>query len=142
MTTVLVTGATGRVGRHVVAGLRAAGVIVRALVRTPDLAGFPPEIELIQGDIHDAAAVRRAAAGVDAAFLLWPSFSADGASQIVPALPSRVVYLSSLSAAEGGVWGDVELLLRDAGKAWTFLRPSGFAVNAQAWAGDFRSGDT
>ncbi|WP_238160318.1 SDR family oxidoreductase [Kribbella pratensis] len=83
MTTVLVTGATGRVGRHVVAGLRAAGVTVRALVRTPDLAGFPPEIELIQGDITDVAAVRRAAAGVDAAFLLWPSFSADGASQIV-----------------------------------------------------------
>ena len=142
MTTVLVTGATGRVGRHVVAGLRAAGVTVRALVRTPELAGFPPGVELIQGDITDVAAVRRAAAGVDAAFLLWPSFSADGASQIVPALPSRVVYLSSLSAAEGGVWGDVEQLLRDADKAWTFLRPSGFAVNAQAWAGDFRSGDT
>lgn len=40
MTTVLVTGATGRVGRHVVAGLRAAGVTVRALVRTPDLADY------------------------------------------------------------------------------------------------------
>ncbi|MEV4261124.1 NAD(P)H-binding protein [Kribbella sp. NPDC049584] len=142
MTTVLVTGATGRVGRHVVAGLRAAGVTVRALVRTPELAGLPPAVELIQGDVHDVGAVRRAAAGVDAAFLLWPSFSADGASQIVPLLPSRVVYLSSLSAAEGGVWGEVEQLLRDAGKAWTFLRPSGFAVNAQAWAGDFRAGDT
>ncbi|WP_432882658.1 NAD(P)H-binding protein [Kribbella sp. CA-245084] len=142
MTTVLVTGATGRVGRHVVAGLRAAGVTVRALVRTPDLAGFPPDVELIHGDITDVDAVRRAAAGVDAAFLLWPSFSADGASSIVGALPERVVYLSSLNAAEGGVWGDVEQLLRDAGKAWTFLRPSGFAVNAQGWAGDFRSGDT
>ncbi|MER7248553.1 NAD(P)H-binding protein [Kribbella sp. NPDC000426] len=142
MTTVLVTGATGRVGRHVVAGLRAAGVTVRALVRTPDLAGFPPDVELIQGDITDADAVRRAAAGADAAFLLWPSFSADGAAEIVPALPPRVVYLSSLNAAEGGVWGDVEQLLRDLGKEWTFLRPSGFAVNAQAWAGDFRSGDT
>jgi uncharacterized protein YbjT (DUF2867 family) len=142
MTTVLVTGATGRVGRHVVAGLRAAGVTVRTLVRTPELAGFPPDVELIHGDITDAATVRRAAAGVDAAFLLWPSFSADGASSIVDALPQRVVYLSSLNAAEGGVWGDVEQLLRDAGKAWTFLRPSGFAVNAQGWAGDFRSGDT
>ncbi|WP_238160309.1 nuclear transport factor 2 family protein [Kribbella pratensis] len=40
------------------------------------------------------------------------------------------------------MWGDVEQLLRDADKAWTFLRPSGFAVNAQAWAADFRSGDT
>src|SRR4051812_1304520 len=141
MTTVLVTGATGRVGRHVVAGLRAAGVTVRALARTPDLAGLPPDVELVQGDIHDADAVRRAAADVDAAFLLWPSFSASGAEKIVPELPRRVVYLSSLSAADGGVWGDVEQLLRDADKAWTFLRPSGFAVNAQAWAEDFRSGD-
>lgn len=115
---------------------------VRALVRTPDLAGFPPDVELIQGDIHDADAVRRAAADADAAFLLWPSFSVDGAEKIVPSLPARVVYLSSLNAAEGGVWGDVEQLVRDAGKAWTFLRPSGFAVNAQGWADDIRSGDT
>ncbi|WP_371405292.1 NAD(P)H-binding protein [Kribbella sp. NBC_00662] len=139
---ILVTGATGRVGRHVVDGLRAAGVTVRALVRTPDLAAFSPEVELIQGDITDADAVRRASADADGAFLLWPSFSAEGASDIVDALPRRVVYLSSLNAGEGGVWGDVEQLLRAAGKEWTFLRPSGFAVNAQAWAGDFRSGDT
>src|SRR4029079_3740387 len=110
MTTILVTGATGRVGRPVVDGLRAAGVTVRALVRTPDLAGFPPDVELIQGDIHAPPAVRRAAADVDAAFLLWPSFSADGASDVIGELPRRVVYLSSLSAPSGGVWGDVEQL--------------------------------
>lgn len=141
MTTILVTGATGRVGRHVVDGLRAAGVTVRALVRTPDLAGFPPDVELIRGDIHDPTAVRRAAADVDAAFLLWPSFSADGAADVIGELPRRVVYLSSLSAPSGGVWGDVEQLLRDAGKEWTFVRPGGFAVNAQGWADAFRTDD-
>ncbi|MGW7679538.1 NmrA family NAD(P)-binding protein [Kribbella sp. NPDC054772] len=141
MTTVLVTGATGRVGRHVVDGLRAAGVTVRALVRTPDLAGFPPDVELIQGDLYDPEAVRRAAADVDSAFLLWPSFSADGAADIIGELPRRVVYLSSLNAPSGGVWADVEKLLEDAGKDWTFVRPGGFAVNAQNWAGDFRTGD-
>ncbi|MFG1815826.1 NAD(P)H-binding protein [Kribbella sp. NPDC049174] len=141
MTTVLVTGATGRVGRHVVAGLRAAGATVRALVRTPDLAGLPTDVELIQGDIYDPAAVRRAAADVDTAFLLWPSFSAEGAAPIVAELPKRVVYLSSLNASSGGVWGDVEELLRQAGKDWTFLRPGGFAVNAQGWTEEFRTGD-
>ncbi|MET9273919.1 NAD(P)H-binding protein [Kribbella sp. NPDC003557] len=141
MTTILVTGATGRVGRHVVDGLRAAGVTVRALVRTPDLAGFPPDVELIQGDIYDPTAVRRAAADVDAAFLLWPSFSAEGAAAVIGELPRRVVYLSSLSAPSGGVWADVERLLRDAGKEWTFVRPGGFAVNAQSWATEFRTGD-
>ncbi|MEI8408603.1 MULTISPECIES: SDR family oxidoreductase [unclassified Kribbella] len=140
-TTVLVTGATGRVGRHVVAGLQAAGATVRALVRTPDLAGLPPDVELIQGDVYDPAAVRRAADDVDAAFLLWPSFSADGAAPIVAELPRRVVYLSSLNASAGGVWGDVEELLRKEGKDWTFLRPGGFAVNAQGWAEEFRTGD-
>lgn len=139
MTTILVTGATGRVGRHVVDGLRAAGVTVRALVRTPDLAGFPPDVQLIQGDLYDTAAVRRATADVDAAFLLWPSFSAEGAADVVAELPRRVVYLSSLSAPSGGVWADVEELLRD--KEWTFVRPGGFAVNAQGWASEFRTGD-
>jgi uncharacterized protein YbjT (DUF2867 family) len=141
MSTVLVTGATGRVGRHVVEGLRAADVTVRALVRTPDLAGLPPDVELVRGDLYDADAVRRAAADVDAAFLLWPSFDASGAPAVLYELPRRVVYLSSLNASEGGVWGEVEQLLRDAGKDWTFVRPGGFAVNAQAWAREFREGD-
>ncbi|MGW1344282.1 SDR family oxidoreductase [Kribbella sp. NPDC002412] len=140
-TTVLVTGATGRVGRHVVAGLRAAGVHVRALVRTPEAANLPPDVELVQGDIYDPSAVRRAATGADAAFLLWPSYSADGAEPIVAELPPRVAFLSSLNAAAGGMWGDVEGLLRKAGKDWTFVRPGGFAVNAQTWADEFRSGD-
>jgi len=83
MSTILVTGASGRVGRHVVDGLRAAGVTVRALVRTPELAGLPADVELVQGGIYDPDAVRRAAADVDAAFLLWPSFSSSGAEAIV-----------------------------------------------------------
>jgi uncharacterized protein YbjT (DUF2867 family)/ketosteroid isomerase-like protein len=139
MRTILVTGATGRVGRHVVDGLLAAGVSVRALVRTPERADLPRDVELVQGDINDPAAVKRAADGVDAAFLLWPAFSADGAAAVVRELPQRVVYLSSLNAAPGSVWGDVEELLKD--NDWTFVRPSGFAVNAQGWAGDFRTGD-
>jgi uncharacterized protein YbjT (DUF2867 family) len=141
MSTILVTGATGRVGRHVVEGLRAADVTVRALVRTPDLAGLPADVELVQGDIYDPNAVRRAADEVDAAFLLWPSFSSAGAAEVVPKLPRRVVYLSAMSADSGGVWAEVEQLLAEAGKDWTFVRPGGFAVNAQAWAGDFRAGD-
>ncbi|HZX01681.1 SDR family oxidoreductase [Kribbella sp.] len=139
MRTILVTGATGRVGRHVVDGLLAAGVSVRALVRTPERAALPSGVELIQGDITDPAAVRRAADGADAAFLLWPSFSADGAAAVIPELPRRVVYLSSLNASPGNVWGDVEQLLRD--KDRTYVRPSGFAVNAQGWADEFRTGD-
>ncbi|MEU0089611.1 NAD(P)H-binding protein [Kribbella sp. NPDC006257] len=146
MTTILVTGATGRVGRHVVQGLLEAGTTVRALVRDP--AALPSGIEFVQGDIYDEPTVERAAAGMDAAFLLWPSFSAAGAQPVVAALTEqvpRVVYLSSMGVrddlppAANGVWGEIEDLL--IGSDWTFLRPGGFAANTLNWADDVRRGD-
>ncbi|GAB3945476.1 NAD(P)H-binding protein [Kribbella albertanoniae] len=136
MSTVLVIGATGRTGRHIVTGLLAAGATVRALVRTPDRADLPAEVELVAGDLQDPAAVRRAAAGADAAFLLWPWYSSEGAAAVVAELPRRVVYLSTLGG--GGFWGEIEELLKD--RDWTFVRPSGFAVNALAWAEQIRTG--
>ncbi|NEA36236.1 NAD(P)H-binding protein [Streptomyces sp. SID13031] len=147
MTTILVTGATGRVGRHVVQGLLEAGVGVRALVRNPAAAGLPAKVEVAQGDIYDPAAVERAASEVDAAFLLWPAFSADGAAEVVAALTkqvSRIVYLSALNVSDenpaaSGVWGEIEVLLADTD--WTFLRAGGFMVNSQEWAEDIRTGD-
>lgn len=147
MTTILVTGATGRVGRHVVQGLLDAGATVRALVRNPLLAGLPAEVEVAKGDIYDPAAVESAATEVDAAFLLWPSYSAEGAQEVVAALTkqvSRVVYLSSLNVndeqpAASGVWGEIEVMLSDAN--WTYLRPGGFMVNTQEWADEIRTSD-
>ena len=88
--TVLVLGATGKVGRNVVTGLLAAGITVRALVRTPLLAGLPPQVVEYRGDVHDPASVAAAADGADAAFLLWPGFSADGAAPTVAALAGHV----------------------------------------------------
>lgn len=66
MTRVLVTGATGFVGRHLCDALLAAGHAVRALVRRPD-AGLPPAVECAPAaDLHDGAAVAAALARVDA----------------------------------------------------------------------------
>lgn len=143
---ILVTGATGNVGRHVVAGLLEAGVGVRALVRQPKLAALPSEVELVVGDITDPEVVRKAAAGVDAAFLLWPSFSAEGAAPVVEALTEqvrRVVYLSALNVKDDvvdSVWGEVEQLLASAD--WTFLRAGGFAANTLTWAPEISTGST
>jgi uncharacterized protein YbjT (DUF2867 family) len=50
---ILVTGATGNVGRWVVAGLLDRGAEVRALVRDPDSAALPPEVELVRGDLSE-----------------------------------------------------------------------------------------
>lgn len=64
----LVTGATGFVGGHVAADLLRAGWGVRALVRPESLGSgrLPDGCEPVPGDLREPAAVRRAAAGVDA----------------------------------------------------------------------------
>jgi uncharacterized protein YbjT (DUF2867 family) len=48
---VLVTGATGRVGRAVVGSLTAAGLPVRALTRRPEAAALPANVEVVAGDL-------------------------------------------------------------------------------------------
>jgi uncharacterized protein YbjT (DUF2867 family) len=48
---ILVTGATGNVGGHVVAQLRVAGAAVRALVRNPGAADVPDGVEVVRGDL-------------------------------------------------------------------------------------------
>lgn len=145
--TVLVTGATGATGRHVVDGLLERGAAVRALVRRPEQAGLPDGVEVVGGDLTDPESVGRAAKGVDAVFLLWPSFSADGAGAVVDALAGRIVYLSSMNVrddqppAESGVWGEVEALVERSGAEWTHLRAGGFAKNTLEWAGQIRAGE-
>src|SRR3990167_3246357 len=68
--TILVTGATGTVGGHVVEQLVKRGATVRALVRDPSKGNFPPGVEVVQGDLLDVDALRSAFAGVSTLFLL------------------------------------------------------------------------
>ncbi|MEV7093750.1 NAD(P)H-binding protein [Amycolatopsis sp. NPDC051045] len=134
--TVLVTGATGHTGRHVVAGLKAAGVATRVLVR--DSAKAPEGVDVVQGDVTDPAP---AAEGVDAVYLLWPFFTADGIEKALkPFEGKKIVYLSAMSAESGGVWGDVEAAVEKVTDDWTFLRVTGLATNALAWAQQVRTG--
>jgi len=64
LTTILVVGATGRVGTILVRKLALRGYTVRALVRNIAAAdGLPTGVQLIEGDVGDAAAVARAMAG-------------------------------------------------------------------------------
>jgi uncharacterized protein YbjT (DUF2867 family) len=115
--TVLVTGATGHVGRHVVAILRASGVPVRAFVRAPSAAAVPEGVEPAVGDFGDAASIARALAGVDRVFLA----SADG--------PSKVEHEAAVidACAAGGV----ELIV----KASTVLADPRSPLPALAWNG-------
>jgi dihydroflavonol-4-reductase len=65
---VLVTGATGFIGSHVVRALLARGDEVRATVRDSSRHNAPADVELVTADVTDRRAMRRAALGIERAF--------------------------------------------------------------------------
>jgi uncharacterized protein YbjT (DUF2867 family) len=75
MSTVLVTGATGNVGTHLVPELRRRGAEVRAFVRDEDRARavLGPDVDLATGEYDDPDSIAAAMRGVDRVFLLAPS---------------------------------------------------------------------
>lgn len=78
--TVLVAGATGSVGRLVVAEAIAQGYSVRALVRNPSRADrLPPEAQVVVGDVTDPESLPPAVAGVEA-IVLTPGSAGTGSS--------------------------------------------------------------
>jgi uncharacterized protein YbjT (DUF2867 family) len=132
---ILVTGATGNVGRHVAAGLSQAG----AEVRTSSRRGGD-----VPADLGDPASLDAALNGVDAVFLVWPGPGVPGIEEAVATITGRVrkvVYLSA-AGAEHGFWGEVEKAVEDSGADWVFLRPGGFATNTLGWAGMIRDDGT
>jgi uncharacterized protein YbjT (DUF2867 family) len=147
---ILVTGATGNVGRHVVAQLRAAGTPVRAFVRRP--VGLPAGVEAVAGDLGDPDTLPAGLAGVRVAFLFpvpgcGPAFAAAARAAGV----GRIVALSSAEIVDtaavqpDGVTGfhaAIEQAVQASGVPWTFVRSAAFAANTLQWAGQIRSGDT
>ncbi|MEU6583915.1 NAD(P)H-binding protein [Nocardia sp. NPDC046763] len=145
-------GATGNVGRQVVAQLVAAGVRTRALARDPETAGLPPGVEVVGGDLAEPESLATAAEGVDSVFLVWPFHGTAGAAQVLKVLAGhaqRVVYLSSTTVNDRGPQSDLipqlhaemEGLIEASGLPWTMLRADTLASNALAWAGQIRAGD-
>src|SRR4051812_39314831 len=140
---IFVIGATGKVGRNVVSGLLEQRVAVRALARDPAVADLPGGIQVVSGDLADPQSLSPDLDEVDAVFLVWPFFSADGVDEAVDLLarhPRRVVYLSAEAAAKrpDSFWARVEGAIERSGTEWTFLRPTGFAANTLMWADQIR----
>ncbi len=143
---VLVTGATGKVGRNVVSGLIRRGAPVTALVRDPDRAGLPDGVEVVPGDLTKPDELAERLGGVQDVFLVWPFWTAERAAEVVDMLASharRIVYLSAEAASQrpSSVWALVERSIERAAAAWTILRPTGFAANTLMWADQIRQGD-
>ncbi|WP_330231107.1 NAD(P)H-binding protein [Nocardia sp. NBC_00508] len=151
--TVLVTGATGTVGRRIVDELARAGVPVRALTRNPRYARMPEGVEVVAGSQTDPASLERHSAGVSAVFLVWPDLgdltTADKAITAIASQASRIVFQSSAAVRDdadpqatviGRSHREIERLIERSGLDWTFLRPWAFAANSLAWADDVRAG--
>lgn len=71
---ILVTGATGKTGRHLTRELVRRGERVRAFVRNPAAAaaGLGPEVEMVAGDLDRTDTLEAAMSGVDLLYLLTP----------------------------------------------------------------------
>jgi uncharacterized protein YbjT (DUF2867 family) len=92
---ILVTGASGDVGRHVVSQLPDTGVSVRGTARNPASAGLLGNV--VRGDLSVPATLDRAVS------LVWPFLTAEATSAFLDAVTKRashVVYLSSEGAGD------------------------------------------
>ncbi len=94
---ILVVGATGNVGGRVVDRLREAGARVRALVRRPEAASLPGDVEVTAGDLTAAESLDPALDGVRAVSLLWTAPAPTAAAVVarLAARARRIVLLSS-----------------------------------------------
>jgi uncharacterized protein YbjT (DUF2867 family) len=146
--TIVVTGATGNIGRPLVAELAATGARVRAVTRSPKTAGFPASVDVL-GSAADALP------GASAVFLNSRALGEELPSvvaQCVAAGVTKLVALSAINADDdfsrqpsrfrGDRNKEVEQCAVDSGLAWVSLRPTVFATNfAGMWAAQIRAGD-
>lgn len=142
---ILVTGATGTVGRPLVAELAATGHAVRALTRAPRDARFPAGVESCDSarpDLDDVTAV-----------FLNPAALREGEQTLLDAARTagvtRVVTLSSSSVLTGDSrhavanrHRDLEAAAEAVAPEFVHLRADAFAANARQWIGQVRAGDT
>jgi len=149
---IVVTGATGNIGRTLVPLLTEADEEVVAVSRQPRPAGLPTGVRQARADPGDAASMRPVLRGADALFiLLGGELNAHGESPkalldaVEAAGVGRVVLLSSqINSTRPGAPSHTRLrafedAVRASGTDFTILRPGGFASNAFAWAESVRA---
>ncbi|WP_181763830.1 NAD(P)H-binding protein [Streptomyces albidus (ex Kaewkla and Franco 2022)] len=135
--TILVTGATGHVGRRVAERLIEAGERVRVLTRNPEGADLPDGAEICGGDLSSPATLEGPLDGVRRVYLFpVPETAEEVAGVLEKAGVEHVALLSSMSITEDGENNPsaqhhltVEKALRERQFTWTFVRPTGFATN-------------
>ena len=135
---ILITGASGNVGKEVLKQAVLAGLRVRAAYQALNTAAVPDGVEPVRVDFNQPQTLQAALAGVERVFLVGPP-----TQQLIPLerkavdviARSEVRHLVKLSAMGGrdAVFprqhAESEDYIRSIGIACTFLRPNGFMQN-------------
>ena len=150
---ILITGATGTIGRELVRLLAEGGERVRAMTRDPArAASVPPGAGIVRADFDDPESLAVAAEGTTAVFMLsapGPWVAQHDAAMLAAARSAGVRTAVKLSAIGTGDESEVkvgdwhlpgEQAVRSSGLAWTVLRPSSFASNTLRWAAAIQAG--
>lgn len=148
MSLVLVIGATGSVGRHVVSEALKNGYAVRVLVRkSTNTRGFPADIEQVTGDLTDINSLYPAVKEVDAIIFTHGTHGYEkqgfeqvdygGVRNVIQALEGRPVHIAQMTAIGVTVRSTMhdwkrraERLVRASGCRYTIVRPGWFDYNA------------
>jgi uncharacterized protein YbjT (DUF2867 family) len=151
----LVTGATGTIGRPLIDALLNQDAKVRAVTHDPQAANLPAGVEVVKGDLARPATIAPFLEGVTALFL-HPRAVGLGAGELLTLARQRgvrrVVALSATNVDDppdqqpSRYQGDRNKEVEDAavasGLAWVSLRASSFAANTlRAWGAQIRAGD-
>ncbi|MFG2824477.1 SDR family oxidoreductase [Kitasatospora sp. NPDC048365] len=152
---ITVTGATGNIGRTLVGLLAGAGEEVVAVSRRPQAGGGAAGVRWVRADVGEAAGMGPALAGARALFLVLGgelNLGGESPDALVKAAGEagveRIVLVSSQASAtrpdapSHARLREFEAAVRASGRAFTVLRPAGFASNAFAWAETVRTGRT
>jgi uncharacterized protein YbjT (DUF2867 family) len=143
---IVVTGATGNVGRPLVRILAGAGEQVTAVSRTAtEVAELPSGVRHHQADLAEPESLKPALDGAAAVFLLTSAdFMAHGdLNDVMNVVRSagvrRVVLLSSQGVGTGRHPSFLEEAVTQSGLEWALLRPGNFSSNAFQWAASIRA---
>ncbi|MFJ8588497.1 NAD(P)H-binding protein [Streptomyces sp. NPDC093595] len=139
----LVTGATGTVGRQVVAELLRLGQPVRALTRDPATAGLPEGVEVVRGDLTDPDTLAPALVGVAGLHLITFGGAYFAPLETGPRIVelAREAGVRRVTVLNGGGPTPLEDAVRASGLPWTVVMPVEFMSNALEWAEGIRTRD-
>ncbi|MCM6771852.1 NAD(P)H-binding protein [Nocardia sp. CDC159] len=135
---ILVTGATGNIGRMVVNHLVNLGADdIRALSNHPERTSFPPEVEVVKGYLKRPSSLPAAFEGVDRMYLAPSRETAGEVLELARA--AGVGHIVALSGDETSTWSGIAEAVDKSGLGHTHLFAYEFMENATDWADQIRA---